>query len=69
MITQSVAEADLILNGLETKRKEDKIEILVNFSLKQTSRAMEQLITRFAMEPDVYFVNYIKCDDLDDDEN
>lgn len=69
MITQSVAEADLILNGLETKKKEDKIEILVNFSLKQASRAMEQLITRFAMEPDVYFVNYIKCDDLDDDEN
>lgn len=69
MITQSVAEADLILNGLETKKKEDKIEILVNFSLKQASRAMEQLITRFTMEPDVYFVNYIKCDDLDDDEN
>lgn len=69
MITQGVAEADLILNGLETKKKEDKIEILVNFSLKQASRAMEQLITRFTMEPDVYFVNYIKCDDLDDDEN
>lgn len=69
MITQSVVEADLILNGLETKKREDKIEILVNFSLKQASRAMEQLITRFTMEPDVYFVNYIKCDDLDDDEN
>lgn len=70
MITQSIIDGDMILNSLNTKQKDDKIEINASVSLNQNSHEIDYLITRFTMEPDVYYVNYNKIEDiLDDDES
>ena len=70
MLTQSITDGEMNLNGLDTRKNDNKIEITANVTLTQTTQSIDHLITRFTMEPDVYYVNYTKCSNLlDDDEN
>ena len=70
MITQSVIDGEMILNSLNTNKNKDKIEINANISINPNSHEIDYLVTRFTMEPDVYYVNYNKVEEImDDDEN
>ena len=70
MITQSVIDGEMILNSLNTNKNNDKIEINANISINPSSHEIDYLVTRFTMEPNVYYVNYNKVEEiLDDDEN
>lgn len=70
MLTQSITDGEMTLNGLDTRKNDNKIEITANVTLTQTTQSIDHLITRFTMEPDVYYVNYTKCSNLlDDDES
>mgnify|MGYP000030070022 CR=1 FL=1 len=70
MITQSVIDGEMILNSLNANKNNDKIEINANISINPNSHEIDYLVTRFTMEPDVYYVNYNKVAEIiDDDEN
>lgn len=70
MLTQSVIDGEMILNSLNTNKRNDKIEINANISINPNSHEVDYLVTRFTMEPDVYYVNYNKVAEIiDDDEN
>jgi len=74
MLIQIVNETDIKLNSIETIEKpNDKIEINVDISSEdKTESDIEHIITRFTMEPDVYYIGYKKQKDNmidDDDEN
>lgn len=70
MITQSVIDGEMILNSLNTNKNNDKIEINANISINPSSHEIDYLVTRFTMEPNVYYVNYNKVEEIiDDDEN
>ncbi len=70
MLTQNINDGEVTLNSLDTRKKDDKIEITASVNLTQATNSIDHLITRFTMEPDVYYVNYTKCNNLlDDDES
>ncbi len=70
MLTQNINDGEMTLNSLDTRKKGDKIEITASVNLTQTTHSIDHLITRFTMEPDVYYVNYTKYSNLlDDDES
>lgn len=74
MLIQIVAETNIKLNGIETIEKpNDKIEITADISSEdKTESDIEHIITRFTMEPDVFYIGYKRQKDNiidDDDEN
>lgn len=74
MLIQMVGETNIKLNSIESVEKpNDKIEIIADISSEdKTEHDIEHIITRFTMEPDVFYIGYKKQKDNmidDDDEN
>lgn len=74
MLIQIVGETNIKLNSIESVEKpNDKIEITADISSEdKTEDDIEHIITRFTMEPDVFYIGYKKQKDNmidDDDEN
>ena len=66
-IIQLINDIKLKINGMYTKEKEGKIEIIYNVSaINIDESGIEQIITRFSMEPGVYYIGYTKKDDEDE---
>jgi len=67
-ITQLINDTKLKINGMYTKEKDNKTEIIYNISAVDVDESgIEQIITRFSMEPGVYYIGYTKKDE--DEEN
>lgn len=67
-LIQLINDSNLKINGMYTKEKDKKTEIIYNVSAVETDESgIEQIITRFSMEPGVYYIGYAKKDD--DEEN
>lgn len=67
-IIQLINDNKLKINGMHTKDKDSKIEIIYDVSAVDIDESgIEQIITRFSMEPGVYYIGYNKKDD--DEEN
>jgi len=74
MLIQIVGETNIKLNSIETKEKpNDRVEIIADIcSEDNNDDDIEHIITRFTMEPDVFYIGYkVQKDNLmdDDDEN
>lgn len=74
MLIQIVGETNIKLNSIETEEKpNDRIEIIADISSEdRTESDIEHIITRFTMEPDVFYIGYKKQKESlidDDDEN
>ena len=66
-LIQSIGEAKLKVSGMRTKDHGEKIEIVADVILNgDASEAMEQIITRFSMEPGVYYIGYKKNEEYED---
>ena len=71
MLIQTMSETDIKLNSMETNEKgNDNVEIVIDISLEEkTEEDIEHVITRFTMEPGVYYIGYKKKKpDIDDDD-
>ena len=71
MLIQTISETDIKLNSMETNEKgNDNVEIVIDISLEEkTEEDIEHVITRFTMEPGVYYLGYKKKKpDIDDDD-
>ena len=68
-LTQLISDSKLKISGMHTNESGNKTEITANVILSgDDESAFEQIVTRFSMEPGVYFVGYNK-EDYDDEEN
>ena len=66
-LIQSIGEAKLKVSGMRTKDQGERIEIVADVILNgDASDAMEQIITRFSMEPGVYYIGYKKNEEYED---
>ncbi len=74
MLIQTIGETDIRLNSIETNEKaNDRVEIIADISSDdKTETDMDHIITRFTMEPGVFYIGYKKQKNNmmdDDDEN
>jgi len=74
MLIQTIGETKIKLNSIETNEKSnDKVEIIADISSEEKiENDIEHIITRFTMEPSVFYIGYKKQKDNlidDDDEN
>jgi len=74
MLIQTIGETNIKLNSIETNDKNnDKVEIIADISSEEKiENDIEHIITRFTMEPSVFYIGYKKQKDNlidDDDEN
>lgn len=74
LLIQIVGETKIKLNSIETNEKtNDKVEIIADISSdEKIENDIEHIITRFTMEPSVFYIGYKKQNDNlmdDDDEN
>lgn len=71
-LIQGLSEEAISVSGLETKENEGKVEIEIHVSMDgKTEEALKHLITRFTMEPGVFYVGYKLSENnlLDDDDS
>lgn len=72
MLIQTIGETNIKINSLETKEKQnEKVEIIADISSEEkVEDEIERIITRFTMEPGVFYIGYKKQKDntLDDDD-
>ncbi len=68
---QMINESDIKLNSMETQEQaDDKIKIIADITAGGSSKnEMDHIITRFTMEPGVYYVGYKKSENDSDDED
>lgn len=67
-LIQLIGETNLKIDGMRTNDKGDNVEIVVDITLNSLlSDDMEQIITRFSMEPGVHYIGYTNNNDYDED--
>ena len=72
MIIQTIGETKIKINSMETKNKtEERSEIVADITLEEENDDIDHIITRFTIEPGVFYIGYKKqkSELIDDDEN
>lgn len=72
MLIQTIGETKIKINSMETNNKtEERSEIIADITLEEENSDIEHIITRFTIEPGVFYIGYKKQKHelIDDDEN
>lgn len=72
MLIQTIGETKIKINSMETKEKNnDRSEIIADITLEEGTEDIDHIITRFTIEPGVFYIGYKKQKHelIDDDEN
>lgn len=72
MLIQTIGETKIKINSMETKNKtEERSEIVADITLEEENDDIDHIITRFTIEPGVFYIGYKKqkSELIDDDEN
>ncbi len=72
MLIQTIGETKIKINSMETKNKtEERSEIVADITLEEENDDIDHIITRFTIEPGVFYIGYKKqkSELMDDDEN
>ena len=72
MLIQTISETKIKINSIETQNKTDeRSEIIADITLEEDNEDIDHIITRFTIEPGVFYIGYKKQKQelLDDDEN
>lgn len=71
MLIQLIGETNIKINSLETNEKQNnKVEVIADISSEDKAEDdIEHIISRFTMEPGVFYIGYKKQKDLDEDED